>query len=146
MNALMRVGLWLSSLLLAVAVFSLIFCLLQSVRFSSGSVFLIFRVTLLFAFPIWCVSVPLVTALKDAEERRIWTILLRGSLIGPAAVALWCLILQLRGAAADMLWQGDPLIGIGGSVGIVLASIVGFLATSFYVIALKVLHRRSSLP
>jgi len=141
MNTLMRIGLWLSSLLLAVAISSLIFSLLQSVGFSSGSVFLIFRVTLMFAFPVWCLSVPFVVALKDAEARRIWTILLRGSLIGPAAVAVWCLILQLGGADRDMLWQGDPLIGIGGSVGIVFAWIVGFLSTSFYVIASKVLHR-----
>lgn len=112
--------------------------------FSVGSVFLIFRVTLMVAFPIWCLSVPFVISLKDAEEGRIRTIFFRGILIGPAALALWCLILQLRGADPRMIWRGDPLTGIGGNLGVIFALIVGFLATSFYVIALKVFHCRTT--
>jgi len=125
-------------------VFSLLFSLLPSVFFSVGSVFLIFGVTLMFALPVWCVSVPFVIALKDAEEGRIRTILFRGILIGPAALALWCLILRLGGADPRIIWQGDPLAGVGGGLGMIFALIVGLLATSFYVIALKALHCQSS--
>ena len=139
-----RVGLWLCSLLVSVAVFSLLFSLLPSVGLDIKAFLLFFRVTLMFAFPVWCLSVPFVIARKDAEERRIWTILFRGTLIGPVALALWCLFLQLRGFDPGMIWRGDPLTGIGGSVGMIFALIVGFLATSFYVFALKVLHRRSA--
>ena len=136
MNIFTRIGLWLGSLLLAVTLFSLLSGLLFSSIFSLRGALLIFRVTLIFAFPVWCLCLPFVVAFKDAEAGRIRPILLSGTLIGPAAVGLWCLILQLKGARA--IWQGDPLIGVGGSLGMIFALIVGFLATSFYVIALKI--------
>jgi hypothetical protein len=106
--------------------------------------FLIFRVAMTFALPVWCLYLPVVIALKDAEEGRIWTILFSGILIGPASLALWGLILQLRGGDAHQIWHGDPLVGLGGIAAITFALIVGFLTTSFYVIALRILHRRST--
>jgi hypothetical protein len=135
MNTLKRIGLWFGSLLLSVTLFSLLF--------SRASVFFIFGVTMTLALPVWCLYLPFVIALKDAEERRIWTILFRGILIGPASLALWCLILQLRGGDPHTIWQGAPP-GLGCNSAVILALIVGFLTTSFYVIALKVLHRRST--
>ena len=53
------------------------------------------------------------------------TILISGILLGPAALALWGLILQLRGDDPNTIWQGDPLIGMGGISAIVFALIVG---------------------
>ena len=144
-NASRRIGLWLGSLLLVVTLFSLLFNLVfNRAAFNwVDSVLLIFRVTMIFALPVWCLYLPFVIALKDAEERRIWTILFRGILIGPASLALWCFTLQLSGDDPHRIWQGDPLIGMGGIAAMLFALIVGFLTTSFYVIALKVLHRRS---
>jgi hypothetical protein len=145
MNTLRRIGLWFGSLLLSVTLFSLLFNVLFSGPgfFRVGTVLLIFRVTLIFALPVWCLYLPFVIALKNAEERRIWTILVSGILIGPASLVLWSLILQLRGGDPDTIWQGDPLaFGVSGVM--IFALIVGFLTTSFYVIALKVLHHRST--
>ena len=135
-NVLRRIGLWFGSLLLSITLFS--------VLFSRASVSLIFPVTMMFALPVWCLYLPFVIALKNAEERRIWIILFSGILIGPASLALWCFILQLEGGDPHRIWQGDPLFGIGGIAGMISAMIVGFLTTSIYVIALKVLHRRST--
>jgi hypothetical protein len=144
-NRLRRIGLWFGSLLLSVTLFSLLFNLHFSGPgfFRVGTVLLVFRVTLIFALPVWCLYLPFVIALKDAEEGRMWTILISGVLIGPAALVFWGLLLQLRGADPDAIWRGDPLaIGMGGAV--IFALIVGFLTTSVYVIAaLKVLHHRS---
>ena len=69
-------------------------------------------------------------------------ILVSGVLIGPAALVFWGFLLQMRGGDLDAIWHGDPLaFGMGGAV--IFALIVGFLATSVYVIVLKVLHHRS---
>src|SRR5262249_54255587 len=146
MDRLRRISLSFASLLLAVTLFTLLFSLLFTGAgfFRAGTLLLIFRVTVVFARPVWCLWVPLVIALKDAEERRIWTIFLSGIVIGPASLALWGLILQLRGGDPHRIWQGDPLIGLGGIAAMIFSAIVGFLTTSFYVIALKILHRRST--
>jgi hypothetical protein len=66
-----------------------LFVLLFSVLFPAWSIIVILRVTMIFAFPFWYLYLPFVIALKDAEERRIWIILLSGTLIGPASLALW---------------------------------------------------------
>jgi hypothetical protein len=96
---------------------------------------------MIFAFPAWYLCLPFVIALRNAEERRGWTILFSGILIGPASLAIWGLILQLRGGHPQKIWHGDPLVlGLNGAM--IFAMIVGFLTTSFYVIVLKVLHRR----
>jgi hypothetical protein len=94
-----------ASLLFSVTFFSLLF---------KAAFFPVFRVTMMLAFPAWCLYLPFVIALKDAEERRIWTILISGILIGPASLALWFLILVLRGGDPHTIWRGDPLVG-GGS-------------------------------
>jgi hypothetical protein len=136
MNTFSRVALWFGSVILSVAVFS--------VLLSRGTgVLFIFRVALMFALPVWCLYLPFVFALKDAEGRRIWIILVSGVLIGPASLALLGLVQQLRGGDPQKIWQGDPLIG-GTPLLMISASVVGFLTTAFYAIALKALHRRSN--
>jgi len=141
MNALRRVGLSLGCLLFSVTLFSLVFILL----FGAGAVPLVFRVAIMVAIPVWCLYLPFVIALKDAEGWRIWIILLSGILIGPTSLALWGLTLQLRGGDPHKIWQGDPLIGLGGIAAIIFAAIVGFLTTSFYLIALRALRRRTTI-
>jgi hypothetical protein len=137
MHTLGRIGLWFGSLLLSVA----LFCLL----FSGGvTIFPFFRVTVRFALPAWCLYLPLVIAIKDADEGRLRALLFIGILIGPASVVLWSLILQLRGSDPLTIWHGDPLTGVGGISGSIFALIVGSLTTCFYVTALKVLYRRST--
>lgn len=143
-NMLKRLGLWFSSLLFSVTLFSLLFNLHFNGpgSFQVGTILLIFRVTLILALPVGCLYLPCVIALKDAEEERIWTILVSGVLIGPAALVFWGLLLQLKGGDPDAIWHGDALaFGMGGAV--TFALIVGFLTASIYVIALKILHHRS---
>ena len=89
------VGLWFILLILSVTITSL---LLGGVKGFA----LIFYFTMLFAFPIWCLCVPIVIALKDAEESSILIILFNGILIGPASLALWCLGVQLSGGEVRM--------------------------------------------
>jgi len=100
-----------------------------------------------FAFPVWCLYLPFVLALRDAEGSRIRTILVSGLLIGPVSLALWGLILQLRGGDPHLIWHGDPLLGVLGGVAamMIFALIVGFLTAFSYVIALKLLYRRSTV-
>lgn len=140
-NVLKRIGLWFISLLLAVAAFSQVFSLLVAKSALMGP---IFHVTTLFALPVGCLCLPFVIAIKHLEERGIWTILLGGSLVGPALLGVWFLVLVLRGADLESTWNGDPLAGVGGISCMFFSWIVGFLTMSFYVAALKVLHRRSS--
>jgi hypothetical protein len=141
MNTLRRIGLWFGSVLLSVTLVSQLLALLFHWGGPfSGPFFDIFRVAGMMAFPVACLYLPFVIALQDAEERRVWTILFSGILIGPASLLLWCIIAQLWSSDPN-LWEGDPLTGIGCLSGMVLALVVGFLSTSAYVIALKVLHR-----
>ena len=137
MNALVRVGLWLASLLVAV----LLFCLLASLIFGgAGSIRPIFRVAMTFALPVGCLYLPFVIVLKKAEDRSL--ILLSGTLIGPVCIVLWGLFLQLRGYSTQTIWYGDPFIGVGGIACVFFALIVGFLTTLLYTVALKPAHRR----
>ena len=137
MSTFSRIGLSFGSLLLSVILFSLFFTCL----FRAGSYLPVFNVTMVFALPVWCLYLPFVIALKNAETRRIRTILFSGILVGPASLALWCFHLQLRGGDRYTIWHGDPLIGFGGIAAMICALIVGFLTTCFYVLALRVLHR-----
>ena len=95
---------------------------------------------MMFAFPVWCLYSPFVIATNLLEGWRIWAILVSGVLIGPTSLALWGLILLLRGGDPNVIWYGDPL-GMGLRAGMVFALIVGFLTTSSYLIALKVFNR-----
>jgi len=141
-----RIGLWLGCLLIAVALFSLLF-----IRFSSpggdviwGVYIWVYRITMMFALPVWFLYLPLTVKLKDAEDSRIWILLVSGSLIGPLSLTIWCLILQLRGGDARAIWQGDPLAG-STAMYMIFASVVGFLATAIYGISLKVIYRLTSV-
>jgi hypothetical protein len=134
-----RIGLWLSSLLVAGLLFSVLFSLILG---GAGSIFLIFRATMTIALPVGCLYLPVLIALRNTEERRMPIILLGGILIGPATIALWGLVLEWSGGDTHTIWHGDPLTGIGGFVGILFALIVGSLTTFFYYWGLKAtLHR-----
>jgi hypothetical protein len=110
-----------------------------------GLVVPVFRVTMMCALPVWILWLPMVMATKEAEGWKISTLLVGGSLIGPLAMGLWFLVLQIGGAHPQSMWQGDPLIGWAGSgiAGMIFALIVGLLTSSLYVAAFRVLHRRS---
>jgi hypothetical protein len=137
MNALVRVGLWLASLFVAV----LLFCLLASLIFGGAeSILPILRVTMTFALPVGCLYLPFVIVLKKAEHRSL--ILLSGTLIGPVWIVLWGLFLQLKGNNTRTIWYGDPLIGVGGIACVLFALIVGFLTTLLYTVVLKFAHRQ----
>ena len=136
MNTLSRVALWFGSVVLSVGVFSMLLS-------RGAGVLFILRVAMIFALPVWCLYLPFVFALKDAEGRRIWIILVSGVLIGPASLALLGLIQQLRGVDSQRIWQGDPLIG-GTPLFMISASVIGFLTTALYGIGLKAFHRRSN--
>jgi hypothetical protein len=137
MNILTRIGLWIGCLLLAVGLFSVLFIRLFS---PGGEVMLIFRITMMFALPVWFLYLPLIVSLRNAEDNRIWTILISGTLIGPLALTVCCLILQLLGGNTRDIWQGDPLAPSTAAC-MIFASVVGFLATSIYGISLKVIYR-----
>ena len=139
MTTTQRIGLWFGALFLSVALFSLLYML-----YGPASFFFVFRIMMILAFPVACLYLPVVIALKDAEGARMWTMLGAGILIGPAALVLWALILQASDHDVITIWQGDG-IGFGVLKGMVLASIVGLLTTAFYLISLKVTHWRSIL-
>jgi hypothetical protein len=133
MTAMRNIGLWFFSLLLSVGLFSLSYG-----RHSVESYAIVFRITMMFALPVACLYLPIVIMLRDAEEGRMRIIAGTGVLIGPISLVLWGLILVARGEPS--VWQGDGL-GLGLVAAIIFASIVGFLTTMFYVVALKLIHR-----
>src|SRR5277367_3846761 len=122
MKLLTRIGVWFGCLLIAVALFSLLFVRLFN---AGGDVILVCRITMMFALPVWFLYLPFTVKLKDAEDRRIWIILVSGILIGPLSLTIWCLILQLRGGDAATIWQGDPLAPSTAEC-MIFASVVGF--------------------
>jgi hypothetical protein len=136
-----RVGLWLSAFLLAVGLFGLLFCLAvdtewtarglpaTSVRDFLADLLVDSLATLMYALPAACLYLPIVIRLKDAEGRRIWIILIAGTLTGPAVMAIWCLFFQY------------PLIAPGGLTILLFAAIVGSLTALFYAIALRIAYR-----
>jgi hypothetical protein len=142
-----RVGLSFVCLLLAAALFSLLLALWLTMG-GSAHISLavpVFRFAMIFALPAWCVWLPIVITTKDTDGRKIWTILWSGILVGPASIALWSLILLLRGANRQMVWHGDPLLGeLGGGIAdMIFALIVGLFTSVFYVAASKALRRRT---
>ncbi len=138
LNALGRIGLWFSSLLFAVLIFSLVFSMIFG---GAGSIFPIFRITMTFALPVGCLYMPVLIVLTNTEKQRIPIVVLGGILIGPASMALWSLVLQWKGGDTHTIWHGDPLTGVGGFVAMLFALIVGSITTFFYIFALKVTHR-----
>lgn len=133
MTAVRNTALWFLSLFLSIALFSLIY----GARYGHESFVFVFRITMMFALPVACLYLPIVIALRDAEEGRMRVIAGSGVLIGPASVAVWGLILGVRGEPS--VWQGDG-IGFGIMTDLILALIVGSLTTMLYVIALKAIH------
>jgi hypothetical protein len=131
-------------LLIAVALFSLLFIFIMGGRLTLGAVVWVYRITMTFALPVWFLYIPFIMRLKDAEDRRIWIILVSGILIGPLALTVWCLILQLRGGDARDIWQGDPLAPSTAAC-MIFASVVGFLATAIYGISMKAIYRLSAV-
>jgi hypothetical protein len=136
-STLVRVFIWLGSLLLSVCLFSLLICHGAPLK----EMVVIFKITMMCALPAWFLYLPLVFLLKDAKERRGWILLATGFLIGPASMALWGLTLQLRGEDAHVVWLGggDPTSFIGNTI---YAAFVGFLTTGLYVTSVKFLSRR----
>jgi hypothetical protein len=145
-DILTRIGLWFGSLILSISLFTVLFGLLSGspTAFAFRATPFAFRIAMTFAFPVWCLCLPFVIAFKGAEKRRLWILLMGGTLIGPASLALWCLMLQLRGDDPHTIWYGDPLAGIGGIACTFFALIVGFLATSIYLASLRILRRSST--
>lgn len=146
MDVLGRIGLWFGSLILSVSLFGVFFELLLNPRSSwaGAAIPFFFRITMTFAFPVWCLCLPFVIAFKDVQKRRLWILLLGGTLIGPVSLALWGLSLQLTGGDPHTIWYGDPLAGIGGIACMLFALIVGFLTTSIYLASLRILRRFST--
>jgi hypothetical protein len=142
-----RVGLWFGSVLVSIAVFSLVWSIVfnsgGALILSGGALILVFRVTSMFALPVACLYLPVVLLLKDAEERRGRFLFLSATLVGPAADVLLCLLLQLRGGNVERIWKGDPLIGLGGIMVGFYALFVGFLTACCYDAALKLTYRPS---
>jgi hypothetical protein len=138
-STLVRVIIWLGSLLVAACLFSILIGRGASLE----AVVLLFKVTMIYALPAWFLYLPLVFRLKDANEWRGRILLATGSLIGPASMALWGLTLQLRGEDAHVVWQGggDPTSFIGFTI---YAAFVGSLTTGLYVTSVKILSRRMS--
>ena len=134
MIAARNIGLWILSLLLSISLFSLVFGQLNG----TASFVFIFRITSIFALPVACLYLPIVLAVRDAEEGRMRVIVGTGLLIGPVCIALWGLIQQVRGESS--VWTGDG-IGLGIVACLFLALVVGLLATMFYITGLKVTYR-----
>lgn len=137
-GAFIRVGLWLVSLLLADAFFNL--CDAFSILFRGPGIVpnLLFVMTIIYAFPAWLLFLPIVIALKDAEGRRIWSILVAGFLIGPLSLLLLYMAIRLVYGGPQPAGSHNP--PTGGEM-LLFAVIVGSLTTSFYVIGLKILHK-----
>lgn len=136
-HALIRICLWLVSFLLADVCFSLFFGF-----FYIEVVWAYFFITLLIAWPAWCLFLPVVIAFKDAEKWRLWAILTTGILVGPLSLVLWDEVARLhRDLNAPVLGLRDPLNALG-EIGLVFAFVVGSLATCAYVYGLKILYDR----
>lgn len=129
-----RIGLWIASVLLSVAVFSVCMGF-------AGSVVAVFSVTVIFALPVALLYLPVVTAIENAARWRKWILLLSGTLVGPIVIAILAGILWLRGGDPDKIWRGDPLTGVGAGSGMILAGFVGGVAALFYVVALAFVHK-----
>jgi hypothetical protein len=133
-----RIGLWFSSLLLAGLLFAVCFGLILG---GAGSILLIFRITMTFELPVWCLCLPVLIAFRNTEAQRMPMILLGGILIGPVSMALWGLALECGGGDTRTIWHGDPLTGMGGFTAMLFGLIVGSLTTFFYFLGLKAAHR-----
>ncbi len=135
MRAISRILLSFCSLHLAVAIFS-------GVLGSLGSWLFVFKVTMIFALPVWLINLPILFLFKNIDRHHRWTIPALGGLIGPVCLMLWCGILVLGGSNWASIWNGDPETGGLGS-GLIFASLIGLATNSFYTVALPIFKRRS---
>jgi hypothetical protein len=136
-SILRRVCFWFISLLLAVLSFSLF------VGGAMGSVVFVFRITTMLAFPVWCLYLPFIFLLRDADGRRSAILILTGILIGPAAIAVWGLGHLIMGENQFRgFWNGDPEAGMGAGFDMIYATVVGFLTSAIYVLLLKFVYSR----
>jgi hypothetical protein len=133
-----RIALWFGCLCLSVIFFTLTFSF-------AGPVMLIvvLRVTMMFALPVWFLYLPFVVSLKDAQPGRLLIFWVSGIIFGPVSLAALGLILQLDGSHRRSIWVGNGIdIGIGPCM--ICAAIVGFLTTTFYVLATQVIRSRTT--
>ena len=139
-SVLRRICFWFISLVLAVLSFSLF------LGSTMGSVVTVFRITMMFAFPVWGLYLPFIFFLTDAEGRRSTILLVNGILIGPAALTAWGLIHLLMGQNLfHGFWNRDPEEGMGAGYAMIFASVVGFLTSTIYVLFLKFVHSKNTV-
>ncbi|MCL4842350.1 MAG: hypothetical protein KJZ79_10935 [Bryobacteraceae bacterium] len=140
-GALKRVGFSLGALLVSVTLFCILFTLVSGSLGTRGSFPFIFLGTLVFALPVWCLYLPFILKLKDAEGRRRWIILVTGTLIGPVATGLAAVVFLLNTVGLQRIIYGTgDLRAIGALMG--FAFFVGSLTSAFYVLALRRTLRR----
>ena len=137
MRAISRIFLSFCSLLLAVALFC---CWVGS----AGSWSFIFKITMIFALPVWLINLPILFLLKNVGRHSKWIVPALGGLIGPVCLTLWCGILVLRGGNWASIWNGDPEAG-GLESALIFASLIGLATNSFYTVAL-ILFERLTAP
>jgi hypothetical protein len=134
-----RIGLWFLSLIVAVSLFSLAFGALFNGSVTEGFS-VIFRITMIFAFPVACLYLPVVIGLRNAAKQRLWFLLISGALIGPVCIVLLSFVELLMGQSARDILYGDPLAGpaagLAGSM--ILAFVVGTLTTLLYILLLRI--------
>jgi hypothetical protein len=137
-NTLARISLWFGCLCLSVTFFTLLFSF-------AGPVMLIavFRVSMMFALPVWFLYLPFVVSIKDAQQGRLLIFWVSGMVAGPVALAILGLMLQVGGGNLHSIWVGNG-IGIGIAPCMICAAIVGFLTTTFYVLATQVIRSRTT--
>ncbi len=125
-----RICFWFISFLLVVLPFSLL------VGKAMGSVALVLSVTLMAAFPVWCLYLPFIFRFNNANGRRSLILVLGGTLIGPATIFVLGLVMGNENFFWKF-WSGNIEEGMGAGYSIVLASIVGFFTSAIYVLFLK---------
>ena len=136
MRATSRILLSFCSMLLAVALFSVMLGRL-------GSWLFVLKVTLLFALPVWLINLPILFLFKNVDRHHRWIVPALGGIIGPVCLTLWCGILVLRGSNWPSIWNGDPEAG-GLESALIFASLIGLSINSFYTVAL-ILRKRHTV-
>jgi hypothetical protein len=131
-----RIGLSFGCMLLSITIFLLWGVLHASSHRELINDLAIAPVYLLFAFPGWLLSLPLVMAIRDAEGWRGWVILLIGVSIGPGFLLVWAFLTAQSRGGRIVNSEGDGFFYIA-------SLIISSLTTIFYVSVLKFTHRRS---
>jgi hypothetical protein len=130
-----RMALAFGCMLLAIATLGILSAVLNAIRYGPRStlpVLDMLPVYLLFAFPGWVIALPFIALLKDADGWRAWAVFTIGTTIGPGFMLTWTLF----ASNGRMSWQKDGF-------GLLLSLTIGFLTTSFYVLLLKLLKRKT---